>query len=164
VSNDITVVQTDRGLAGMGDQSERDYSRFQSFVRNLGVGEFFLFRYWRPRNPKFHRKFFALLNYAFDHWEPAEGRRRLKHHGVPIEKNFEIFRKHITILAGYYTATYDLRGRLHLEAKSIAFDKMDDTEFEQLYAKVVDVLIKHVLTNYKHEDVDRVVENLERFA
>jgi hypothetical protein len=29
---------------------------------------------------------------------------------------------------------------------------------------VVDVLIKHVLVNYKQEDVDRVVEELERFA
>jgi hypothetical protein len=120
VSSEILVVQTERGLQGMGGDHTRAYEKFQRFVRALGVGEFFSFTYKKPRNQRLHRKFFALLTYAFDHWEPARGRKRLKHHGVPIEKNFEAFRKHITILAGYYTATYDLKGRLELEAKSIS--------------------------------------------
>lgn len=161
---DITVVQTERGLAGMGDVSHKAYEKFKRFVKELGVGEFFVLTYRKPRNQKLHRKFFVLLDYAFDHWEPDHGRVRKKHKGHAIEKNFEHFRKDVTILAGYYDVRYTLEGKAVLEAKSIAFDKMDDTEFEGLYRKTIDVLIRLVLTNYKHEDVDRVVDELLRFG
>ncbi len=39
------------------------------------------------RNVRFHRKFFALLNLAFDYWEPGEISSA---YGVP-EKNFNRF-------------------------------------------------------------------------
>ena len=45
-----------------------------------------------------HKKFFALLNIAFEAWEPAE---ICSKYGVP-QKNFNQFRKDVTILSGYY--------------------------------------------------------------
>ncbi len=116
----------------------------------------------QPRNPKFHRKFFALLNLGFEAWEP--GRKHKTHKGIPVSKNFEQFREDITILAGFYEQTFDLHGRLKLKAKSISFAKMEEPEFEQLYSAVADVLLEHVLTKYAgREELDSVVNQLMGF-
>lgn len=94
------------------------------------------------RNPAFHRKFFALLNFAYEYWEPPV----LEYKGLKSEKSFERFRKEVTVLAGHYTVTTDLRGNVKLEPKSISFASMDDTEFEQLYRDVFEILWKFVLS------------------
>jgi len=65
----------------------------------------------RPRNAQFHRKFFALMQLAFDYFEPPEhGEGSALAEKLTVEKNFERFRKDITILAGYYEASYRLNG------------------------------------------------------
>lgn len=115
-----------------------------------------------PRNAKFHRKYFALLNVGFDAWEPPRQRKTYK--GIPVQKNFEQFREDITIAAGFYERTFDLKGRMKLKAKSIAFAKMDDAEFEKVYSAVADVLLEQVLTTYAGRDeLDEIVEKVMRF-
>lgn len=114
----------------------------------------------QPRNVQFHRKFFAMLKVGFDAWEPPEQ----EHKGLPVQKNFERFRKDCIIAAGYYEPVANLRGEVRAEPKSIAFAKMDETEFEQLYSAVADVLLQRVLRNYTREDLDRVVEEILRFT
>lgn len=161
----VEVVKTANGeLRGYGEDNDRAYQRFKVWIARLEPGEFFTFSWRQPRNVRFHRKFFALLNHAFEAWEPEHGRKRLTYKGRPIEKNLENFRKEITILAGFYNASYDLKGRVKLEAQSIAFDKMDDETFATLYEAVLKVLLEHVLTNYKRDDVERVVAELEKFG
>ena len=115
-----------------------------------------------PRNGKFHRKYFALLNLGFDSWEPD--RKHKSYKGREVAKNFERFREDITILAGYYFQTFDLQGRMVLKAQSISFANMDDVEFERLYSAVVDVLLREVCKNYKNRaEIDRVVNELVGF-
>lgn len=114
----------------------------------------------RPRNIKFHKKFFALLNVAFDAWEaPA-----MEHAGIPVQKNRDRFRKDIIIACGFYETTVNLAGKVRLEAKSIRFDRMDDDEFEKLYSKAIDVILGQVLSNYTREDLDYQVEQILRFT
>lgn len=113
----------------------------------------------KMRNPKFHRKFFALLNIGFDAWEPGE---LTNEHG-PVEKNFEQFREDVTILAGYYEQHVRLDGSMRTVAKSISFANMDEIEFGKLYNSVVNVLLKRVLKNYQREDVDRVIDQILGF-
>lgn len=113
----------------------------------------------RPRNYEFHKKFFALLNYAFECWEPED----LTYKGKPVGKNFDRFRKDIITLAGYYDLVTNIKGEVKAEAQSISFGKMKEDEFEQLYSKTINVIIKQVLTNYTREDVDRVIENIIGF-
>ena len=108
----------------------------------------------RPRNYQWFRKWWALLQYAFDTWEPPVG----------PEKNFERFRKDITILAGYYDIVPRVRGEPKAEAKSISFASMEQDEFEKLYDATIAALIKFVLKNYTREDVDRVMANITEFA
>lgn len=107
----------------------------------------------RQRNSKFHRKYMALLNHAFEHWDTPDGSC----------KNFDVFRKHIAVLAGFYEQAYDLQGNLQLVALSISFARMDEVGFEDLYSKSIDVILKHVLHNYTKADLEQVVLDILRF-
>jgi hypothetical protein len=113
----------------------------------------------RPRNYQFHKKYFSLLTYAFGIWEP----QCLKYNGQEVGKSFERFRDDITILAGYYTLSENIKGEPKAEAKSISFANMEEDEFSCLYSATVGAILKHVLKNYTREDVDRVVDNIIGF-
>lgn len=113
-----------------------------------------------PRNLGFHRKFFALLDVAFEAWEcPA-----LEYKGQPIVKNRERFRKDLTILAGFGYPVVNLNGEVRYEAQSISFAKMDGAEFEALYSRVIDVVLAKVLTHYTREELERVVNKILGFV
>lgn len=114
----------------------------------------------RPRNYRFHRKFFALLNHAYSCWEQEDVDTK---HGKAL-KSFDRFRKDLTILAGYYEQEVRLDGSIRTEAKSISFAEMDEEEFGKLYDAMISVILKHVLTNYTRDDIDRVVDETLRFA
>ena len=115
----------------------------------------------RNRKPEFHRRFFKLLDIGFDAW--TEVAPEVTYRGQAILPNRERFREDITILAGYYEATFNLRGEVRMKAKSISFASMDQDEFEGLYSAVIDVLLRNVLTQVGYteqslrEHVDRVL-------
>lgn len=111
------------------------------------------------RNPRFHRKFMALLNLAFDAWEPVEATYK----GQVVGKNFDQFRRDITVLAGYYEMAVNLKGETRLTAKSISFANMDEAEFADLYNAACNVILKRVLTNYSRDDLDAVMDRLTGF-
>jgi len=108
----------------------------------------------RVRNYQFHKKYFALLNLAFDYWNPEN---------AVGEKNFDQFREDVIILAGFYTRLIRVDNTTRIKAKSISFGSMSENDFEQLYGKTVDVIVKHVLTNYTGEMLRSVVEQVEQF-
>ena len=117
----------------------------------------------RVRNIRFHRKFFALLNLAFELWEPEQKTWK----GHALTKNFERFRDDITILAGHYEAVFDINGNVKLKPKSISFANCDEDEFERVYKGVLDVVWDKILkqANYESpEDVDRVVNQLLAYS
>lgn len=160
----ITLVKLPDGkLQGFSDDDKNAYKRFKSRLNNLEAGELCTIDAKVPRNSKFHRKFFAMLNLGFESWEPARQHKSYK--GKPVQKNFERFRSDVLILAGFYEQTFGLDGRMKLEAKSISFANMDDAEFERVYNAVLDVLLADVLKTYAgREEVNNVVENMLRFA
>lgn len=114
----------------------------------------------KPRNYKFHKKYFSLLDYAFDCWEPEP----IEYKGVVIEKNSKKFRKDIQIMAGYFDVVVGLRGEVQYVSKSISFGSMEPEDFEKLYSSVINVILKHILKNYSRDDLERVVEDVLRYA
>lgn len=42
-------------------------------LKRVRTGEVIACEFTKPRNPQFHRKFFALLNLAYEYWEPDGG-------------------------------------------------------------------------------------------
>lgn len=104
------------------------------------------------RNLNFHRKFFALLNCA---WEYLNEKQQKELGGI------EQFRKYLEVKAGYYQLWHspDLNLMLRIPT-SIAFDKMDDAEFSTLYDRVKDVLFEEFLTHISEQEF---VQNLSNF-
>jgi len=112
-----------------------------------------------PRNAAFFRKWWTLVNFAFDHWEPGE----ILHPGIGgfvPQKDKENFRRKLTILAGYFRTVINLDGTTELVAESIAWHRMDEDRFEKLYSNTINVVLERVLTQYTREDLDDVVAAL----
>ena len=84
----------------------------------------------QPRNIKFHRKFFALINMVHQN-QPED---------LTIE-NIDHLRKYLTKRAGYYDEINTPTGTIY-EAKSISFAKMSQEDFDSLYSKVLDTIVK----------------------
>ena len=95
------------------------------------------------RNYEHHKKWFALAGYAFEMWSDLHD--PVIHKGQQIKPNFDRFRKDLTILSGYYDTTYNVRGELRLEAKSISFGSMPQDEFERLYSATIDAILTKIL-------------------
>lgn len=132
----------------------------EDFVRSIKAGAGMVVEVKKTRNVRFHRKFFALLQLAFDVWEP---RGEKTWNGQEIRKDFERFREDITILAGHYDVSYGLDGSVKLTAKSISFANCDDFEFERVYSGVLDVVWDKILSeaNFRSkEEVESVVNQL----
>jgi hypothetical protein len=98
----------------------------------------------KPRNLKFHRKFFALLNIAFDNQDRYD--------------NFEAFRAEVIMRCGYFNTHIHLSGKQSFSPKSISFGAMDQMEFEKLYSEAINVIIKYFMPKANEETVNKMVE------
>lgn len=161
---EIELVKTTAGLRGWTDDDEAAWRKFKAWLEALEPGEFVRIGYVKPRNLPHHRKLFAALKLAYDHWDPASQRKRRRYKGHDIAKNFDAFRKDILILSGYFDPIYRINGTMELRARSIAFANMEQGEFVKCYDAVVDVLLQHILKNYTKDDVERVAAQMMEFT
>lgn len=106
------------------------------------------------RSPGNHRRFFALMDIAFDAFDPYD---------TATLKNREQLRSDLIIAAGYYTTIVNLDGELMLKAKSMSFSSMEEVEFKELFNRVAQVVLDRILTNYTRADLDEVVEKVMAF-
>jgi hypothetical protein len=116
-----------------------------------------------PRNLRFFRKWFALLQVGFQMWEEIGVRAEYK--GEPVLPSFERFRKDVTILAGHHHPVVNLKGEIRMEADSIAFGNMSEEEFEKLYNATLSVLVHKVMRGRVSESrLREMAESIEEFA
>lgn len=129
------------------------------------VGEKVVANVVKPRSNKFQRKFFALLRFAFDYWEPAETDTPLEYRGHVVEKDFDRFRADVTIMCGFYTPVWAANGEMRLMPKSIAFSEMEPEEFGRLYSTAISVLMRLVMQakGFTADQLEDAVENILRF-
>lgn len=151
---DLYLAKTAGGALLPLDQPSADY--IARFAPDAG----FKASVRQHNNPAFHRKLMALFQHAYEVWEPAE----LQYMGQLVRKEFERFRRDVTIQAGYYEAAVDLRGRVALSARSLNFSSMEQVEREKLFSAVVDVVLERVLTNYSRADLDNVLAQTLAFT
>ncbi|TSE03351.1 DUF1367 family protein [Aquimarina algiphila] len=120
------------------------YNSDHDKIKKLKLGEMYQCEVKRPRNIGFHRKFFALVNMVFDNQE--------------IYVNLDRLRKDLTIEAGFYDEWVDFQGVIQREAKSISFAKMKESDFQDMYSKVIDVIVQ-----YFHFDRQDIIDNVEQY-
>jgi len=97
--SELLLIKTPGGFQPANPTSEDQ-------AKKIKLGDIIHCKYNRLRNPGFHRKYFTLLNFAFEHWEPGAIDSK---HGKP-QKNFEQFRKDIAILSGFFETTIRIDG------------------------------------------------------
>lgn len=127
-------------------------------------GEIVKARITKPRNLRFHRKFFAMLKVGFEAWDPPPPEGFIHQDGRHVAKDFESFRKDCLALAGYADPVYRLDGSFTLQARSMSFASMDETTFRKVYSEVANVILQRVLTTYSEEDLEDHVQEILDFA
>ena len=103
---------------GLVPASRNDFDTLQN--AKLKDKEFYIIEVKKPRNIKFHKKYFALLNICFENQE--------------YFNNAESLRHYLTMKAGFYNRIVTPMGEF-FEPKSISFASMDETEFADFYDK-----------------------------
>lgn len=133
-------------ISGLKPLYDPDYDE----KKKLKIGEVYEATIKRPRNLHFHRKYFSLINLAWEY--------QLERSTEHFHNNVDVFRKTVELAAGWCEPVYSIERREWVEIpKSIAFDKMDNDEFTNLYERVKDVLFKYFL---KHITVEEFEKNL----
>jgi len=127
-------------LSGFIPMSE-SYEDFNSIKQN----EILSCEIKRPRNIQFHRKYFALLNIAYENRQILDN------------MTFDQFRKEIIKRSGFYDEYRDFLGMMIYDAKSISFAKMKADEFEELYSRSINVILKYILVGMKDEELRKSV-------
>lgn len=134
---EIHLVRTSLGLQAFSDE---DYEE----LKKVKVGSVVKAKIVMPRNVKFHRKFFALINAA---WDCLTEQQRTN------LRSKEAFREQLLIVSGFSEPVFDLNGNKFLErAKSISFAKMDEPAFNEVYSRVLDTILTILVANRVTED------------
>lgn len=115
---------------------DTDVERLEKFK----TGEVYPVEVRLARNPAFHGKVFKFFTFCFEHWSADKTDERFK----PTAAQFDTFRRHLTVLAGYKDVTFTIDGRLRVDAKSLAFNNMSQAEFEECYSALINAALAHV--------------------
>lgn len=116
----LLVTKTPSGLKPCYDSDFYIYAK-------IPIGETFEIEYKKPRNYKFHKKYFALIKLAFENQQDY--------------RNLNDLRRDLSITAGYYDEVVNkVTGEVYKIAKSISFSSMDENEFSELYERIKDII------------------------
>lgn len=138
----LLVVNTPRGLVPCGDD---DYDE----KKKLRLGETYSVEVRVARNVDFHRKYFALIAYAWEYLNEKE---------LATFKSKDNFRKYLEISAGHCDVIFHPRLQEFVEIpKSISFGSMDNAEFSELYGKVKDVIFSIIGNRVTIEEFERIL-------
>ena len=138
----LLVVNTPRGLVPFGDD---DYEA----KKKLRIGETYTVDVKIARNVEFHRKYFAMIAYAWEFLNEQEIERFVTK---------ENFRKYLEITAGHCEIFYHPRLQEYVEMpKSISFGSMDNAEFSDLYNRVKDVIFSIVGGRVSKAEFERLL-------
>ena len=126
------------------EPSDRASEEFMSY--KVKEGDILSATIRRPRNPKHHAKWWALLS--------------LIHESTEVQDRYpsvENLNDAIKLALGYCDQIILPDGKCALKVKSIAFESMDQTAFEDFYSRAVDVIVTQLVPHLNREDLERQV-------
>lgn len=157
----------------------RNYALHKRFFKLLQLG----FDYWTPTGGAIKPRERNLLSGFVDYLCDSVGREHTpalsnaaeqylnsiatrRTQDTVLLKSFDAFREWVTVQAGFYTEHFYPDGSRGRRAKSIAFANMDETEFQQVYKSVLNVLWNWILLRKfsTPEEVENVAAQLLEFA
>lgn len=150
---DLSFMRTPAGLVPADDRAAEWFAKVK-------MGQPVSASVKLPRNGKFHRKFFAMLDVAYSNHDWPEISTKWGN----VRTSPEMFRKYVIVKAGHYEADLTPHGEIRVVPKSIAWAKMDDEEFSRLYSDVLNVILMEFLTNWTDGDMERAVHMMMGFS
>jgi len=106
-------------------------------------GEIFSFEVKNARNYENHKRFFSFIDQTFDMQEHFE--------------NKEIYRKWITMKCGHFDTIVTPKGDTIFAAKSIAFERMEEEEFKELFSSAIDVFLRELGKDVSEHELMKVI-------
>ena len=138
----LMVVNTPRGFVPYGDDDYEQKSK-------LKIGDTYSVDIRVVRNLDFHRKYFALISYAWEFLNEEETRKF---------KTKEGFRKYLEIAAGHCEVFFHPTLQDFVEMpKSISFGSMDNAEFSELYERMKDVIFSIIGSRVSQQEFERLL-------
>lgn len=142
---ELNLLNTAQGLKPLYDT---DYDE----KKKLRVGVVYRATIRQPRNIDFHRKYFALINCAWE-YQPEQVQAFFKN-------SVELFRKTLQMSAGYCERIYSIERQEWVDIpSSISFSSMDEITFQELYSKVFDVILQVFLKHISREEFENNLIN-----
>jgi len=136
----MTKIDMAKTLSGL----QPVYEDGEKVIRGLKLGEIVSVDVVRPRNGKFHNKFFALLNLIYQNQETY--------------KSLDVMLSVCKLKTGHYDVV-TLEGKEWHLPKSISFANMDDAEFKDFYDRVCQWIIEDVIPGLDRRGLDEEVRN-----
>lgn len=101
--------------------------------------------YTKPRSPRNHRRWRALVNMVFLNQDRYE-----------TEKDLIV---EIKLKAGHYSEHITTKGKIIYVPDSLAFDEIDEIEFKEFFEKAINSVLKHFID----PDNEQLIEKIIRF-
>jgi len=93
----------------------------------------------QARNYKFHKKYFALLNYVLENQDKYT--------------SLEPLRREIIMKTGRYEAHHHVHGGVSYYPQSISFAKMSEEEFKDLVSDSINVILRDFCTQIRDDQL-----------
>lgn len=107
----------------------------------IPLGKEILVDYKKSRNVRFHRKLFALIKIIFENQEHYNDENNILNY--------------IKLKTGHFDTLVTHAGDVAYIPKSIAFENMDDLEFEKFYNKTVDIAFE--IAGIEEKELTRLI-------
>lgn len=139
------LLKTERGLRGATPADQDAWSKFRRRLETMKPGTWLRMEWARPRHGKHHRKFFALLQLVAENSETYD----------TTEKALVA----VKLVTGYCSPViHPETGELIQVPLSIAYDSMDQDEFDRFYSGAIDGVLRHILPHIDAEKADRLLD------
>lgn len=122
-------------------------------AQKLAVGKTIEVVWREPRNYKFLKKMHVFFHRCYDYF-CEHGISATQYKGQPVVPSYDKFRHDLVILAGHYEATYNIRGEVQLQAKSIAYENCTEGEAAQIFSDCIQAAIQHV---YRYQTDEKTI-------
>ena len=143
----IEMVKTEGGtLTPVNDAEAEKLTRFKT-------GDMYTVEIKMSRNNKFHAKVFLFLTFCYQYY--CGNRAEMEF--LSDSGQFDVFRKNLVVLAGYYNTYHTITGSVRVEAKSLAYSNMTQEEFEQLYTSLINCAMKHIFKDCDENMYNRLM-------
>jgi hypothetical protein len=133
-------------------------------MRRFKVGKPVKVEMKEVRNWAFLKKTMVLFREAYDFFcEHNLSEKTYK--GQKVIPDFTRFRKDLIILAGHYKATFDIRGNIRLQAKSLSYANCSQEQSERIYQDVITAAMANVYrTALTEEQLRAHIDSLLHFT